>query len=173
MHSNKQPIGTGGLRRFRLLFFAAGLNAALAATLVDEFKASTVFWQQLEIAKKIVQARDTGVLPQLSSHLTHEDRHIRGNAAFVFAGLGDPRGLPIITAILSDRSERPEGQGIGAAPSTGRPSVQQQINADRYYAVHLLGQLKDPKAVPVLLPLFNDPEVNYNVAWALGEIGGQ
>jgi hypothetical protein len=34
-----------------------------------------------------------------------EDRHLRGNAAFIYAWLGDPRGFDVIAAILSDRSE--------------------------------------------------------------------
>jgi HEAT repeat protein len=87
----------------------------------------------------------------------------------MFAALGDRRGFDVITAILNDRSERPEGQGIPG----GRWSLQAQISADRYYAVHLLGQLKDPTAVPVLVALLQDEQVNYNVAWALGEIGGK
>jgi HEAT repeat protein len=33
--------------------------------------------------------------------------------------------------------------------------------------------LKDPKAVPVLVRLLKDEEVNYKVPWALGEIGGK
>ena len=47
-----------------------------------------------------------------------------------------------------------------------------QIASDRYYAVHLLGELKAKKAVSILTPLLTDPQVNYKVAWALGEIGG-
>jgi HEAT repeat protein len=72
-------------------------------------------------------------------------------------------------AILNDRSDRPEGQG---SPG-GRWSLQGQIKSDRYYAVHLLGELKDPGAVPVLVGLLRDEQVNYKVAWALGEIGGK
>ena len=77
---------------------------------------------------------------------------------------------------------RPDGEGSTrdhAAAATlgslsrvaGGPS-RGQIRADRYYAVHLLGELKEPNAVPILLTLLNDQEVNYKVAWALGEIGG-
>jgi HEAT repeat protein len=49
--------------------------------------------------------------------------------------------------------------------------VKPQITADRYYAAHLLGDLKDPRAVPVLVSLLDEPEVNYIVPWSLGEIG--
>src|SRR5437870_13077103 len=46
-----------------------------------------------------------------------------------------------------------------------------QIREDRYYAAHLLGDLKDPRAVPMLVPLLKDEEVNLIVPWSLGEIG--
>lgn len=53
----------------------------------------------------------------------------------------------------------------------GRWSLRGQIRADRYYAAHLLGDLKDPRAVPILVALLKDPEVNYIVPWSLGQIG--
>src|ERR1700704_1481491 len=96
-----------------------------------------------------------------------EDRHLRGNAAFVFASLGYAAGFDVIVATLNDRSKRPEAQGIGG----GRWSLEGQIRADRYYAAHLLGDLKDPRAIPILVPLLKDTEVNYIVPWSLGQIG--
>jgi len=154
-----------------LLFAAASLvrgqQPSSLDQLVRQFEHETVFWRQLKVAKAIVAAHDKSVLPQLESWLTHEDRHSRGNAAFIFAGLGDPRGFDAIVAILDDRSERPEAQGIPG----GRWSLQGQIRADRYYAAHLLGDLKDPRAIPVLVPLLTDPDVNYIVPWSLRQIG--
>ena len=156
-----------------LLFAAPSLDRGQqrppVAESLQQFETTTVFWRQLEVAKAIVAANDTSVLLKLQSWLTHEDRHLRGNAAFVFAGLGDSRGFDAIAAILRDRSERPEGQGIPG----GRWSVQGQIGADRYYAAHLMGDLKDPRAVPILVPLLKDPEVNYIVPWSLGQIGNR
>jgi len=128
-----------------------------------------VFWQQFDVAKKIVALRDPAVLSQLKSWLTADDRHLRGNAAFILASLGDRSGFDAIAAILSDRSDRLEGQGIPG----GRWSLPVQIEADRYYAVHLLGELKDISTVSILAPLLNDSRINYKVAWALGEIGGK
>jgi HEAT repeat protein len=49
--------------------------------------------------------------------------------------------------------------------------VQAQIRADRYYAAHLLGDLKDPRAVDLLMPLLNDDDVDDVVPWSLAEIG--
>jgi HEAT repeat protein len=106
--------------------------------------------------------------------LERPDRHRRGNAAFVFASLGDARGFETLRAMLTDRSDRPEGQGVpGVSFNTSSPSwrLAAQIRTDRYYAVHLLGELKNPRAVDVLVPLLVDEDVNYHVAWALGQIG--
>jgi HEAT repeat protein len=139
--------------------------------LLRQFTNEKVFWKQLEIAKKLVASHDPSALSALAEWLKHDDRHIRGNAALVFAGLGDERGFAVITAILEDRSDRPEGQGQPAGSSDGRYHVAAQIRADRYYAAHLLGDLRDPRAVPILVPLLRDSEVKYVVPWALGEIG--
>ena len=144
-----------------------GQQRPSVAELLQQFESTTVFWRQIEVAKAIVTANDVTVLPKLQSWLTHEDRHLRGNAAFIYAGLGDPRGFDLIAAILRDHSERPEGQGIPGP----RWSLQGQIRADRYYAAHLLGDLKDPRAVPILVPLLNDSEVHDIVPWSLGQIG--
>lgn len=139
--------------------------------LVEQFRSEKVFWRQIDIAKEIVDRHDASVLPSLAEWLSHEDRHLRGNVAFIFAGLGDPRGFDTIVEILNDRSDRPEGQGMAMPSSDGRYRVVLQITADRYYAAHLLGDLRDPRAVPVLVPLLKDKETNSIVPWALGEIG--
>src|SRR5262245_10464002 len=156
-----------------IILSAAGLVNAQAEqsvnNLVKEFEATNVFTRQFELAKKLVTRGDAGALPALESWLSSEDRHARCIAAYVFAGLGDDRGLEVIGAVLKDMSDRPEGQGIPA----GKWSLHGQIRSDRYFAVHVLGVLKDKRAVPNLVPLLRDEEINYNVAWALGEIGDE
>ena len=142
-----------------------------SAALVERFKREKVFWRQFTIAAAIVDRKDSNVLPSLAAWLNHEDRHIRGNVAFVFARLGDPRGFQIVVDILTERSDRPEGQGMVSASSDGRYHVERQIEADRYYAAHLLGDLRDPRGVPILASLLKDKEVNSIVPWALGQIG--
>ena len=145
--------------------------------LVRRFHSSQFFFDQFDVAKELVELHDPSVLPSLVGDLSNEDRHIRGNAAFVFAGLGDPRGFEVLLAILNDPSYRPAGQGavftggISAPGTAPAYNVKPQITADRYYAAHLLGDLKDPRAVPVLVSLLDEPEVNYIVPWSLGEIG--
>jgi len=146
--------------------------------LISRFHSSQVFFEQFAVAKELVELHDPSVLPSLVGDLSNEDRHIRGNAAFVFAGLGDPRGFEILLSILNDRSDRPPGQGAVFTGGISAPGttpnfyhVKAQITADRYYAAHLLGDLKDPRAVPVLVSLLDEPEVNSIVPWSLGEIG--
>jgi len=135
--------------------------------LLDRFKMEKVSWRQFEIARALAVANDRGAIAELEVWLTHDDRHLRGNVAFVLGRLGDPRGFETIAAILTDRSTRSTGQGIPA----GNWTVQAQIRADRYYAAHLLGHLKDPRGVDLLIPLLNDEEVDYIVPWSLAEIG--
>jgi HEAT repeat protein len=155
---------------FSLLFLATPFvncqQIRTAPDLVEQFKNNRVFWQQFEVAKKLVDLHDMAVLKQLSIYLNDDDRHVRGNAAFVFAALGDDRGFEVIGDILKDRSDRPRGQA-----TAGNWTVGAQIISDRYYAAHLFGDLKDAQAVPILVPLLRDREVNWIVPWSLGEIG--
>lgn len=148
----------------------AGQQPETSRELVREFGSSQYFWQQLEVAQRMVALHDISVLKEVEPNLNVDDRHLRGNAAYVFAGLGDERGFTVIYAILRDRSSRrSEGQGVPAAPW----GVTAQIEADRYYAVHLLGILKSPRSIPVLVQFLKDSDINYKVAWALGEIGSK
>jgi HEAT repeat protein len=141
--------------------------------LVEQFKNEALFWRQYEVAKKLATVADLGVLQVLAPFLADEDRHVRANAAFVFARLGDRRGFETLKAILADHSDRPLGQGVAVMSFNTMPRwpVARQIEADRYYAVHVLGDLKERRAVEVLLPLLADTAVNYKVMWALGQIG--
>jgi len=147
---------------------AGGATATLpVAELLVRFKQEPVFWRQFEIAVTLARAGDRGTVADLAPWLTHDDRHIRGNAAFVVGRLGDSRGFETLAQILADRSTRSEGQGIPG----GRWSVQAQIRNDRYYAAHLLGDLQDPRGVDLLLPLLDDPDVDAIVPWSLARIG--
>ena len=131
-----------------------GQQRPSVSELLQEFEGARDFWRQFEVAKAIATANDPRVLPRLESWLTHEDRHLRGNAAFLLSRLGDGRGFGVIVAILNDRSETREVHTIS---STGRPYVEGQIREDRYYAAHLLGDLKDARAIPILVPLLTGP----------------
>ena len=101
----------------------------------------------------------------------------RANAAFIFASLGDPRGLDVILAILNDQSDRPIGQGypgygclIQRVGDACPYHPQQQIESDRFYAASLLGDLRDPRAVPALVAVLGVPSVNLVAIGSLAEI---
>jgi HEAT repeat protein len=141
-----------------------------ADELLRQFEGETVFWRQFYVAQAIVAANDASILPNLEPWLTNQDRHLRGNAAFIFARFGDSRGFDTIVAILGDRSEK---RAVWSISSAGTPATQRQITEDRYYAAHLLGDLKDPRAIPILIPLLKDPGVRDVVPWSLGQIGNR
>ncbi|HXP68385.1 MAG TPA: HEAT repeat domain-containing protein [Candidatus Dormibacteraeota bacterium] len=133
-----------------------------ASVLVEQFNNTAIFWKQFEVAKNIVALHDKSVLQDLEPWLSNEDMLRRGNAAFIFASLGDDRGFQVIKAILEDRSSR---------RAVFETSVREQIREDRYYAVYLFGHLKDSRAFPIIVPLLNDKDVNQIVAWSLGQLG--
>jgi HEAT repeat protein len=139
-----------------------------ASDLVERFKTATSAWKQFEVVKQIVALRDKSVLQDLEQWLSNEDMHQRGNAAFVFARLGDDRGFQVIKAILENRSRE---RAAFTNDDTGHPSPSLQIREDRYYAARLLGDLKDARAVPLLVPLLRDEDVKEIAAWSLGQIG--
>ena len=151
----------------RVIASAEEMQSVSAPVLLDRFKAEKSFWRQFEIGKALAASNHRAAITELEPWLRHDDRHLRGNVAFVLGRLGDRRGFETIVEILEDRSPRAAG---GGTPG-GRWNVQQQIRADRYYAAHLLGDLKDPRGVDVLIPLLGDGEVGAIVPWSLAEIG--
>jgi HEAT repeat protein len=143
------------------------------SSLLAEFREASDFLNQLETAQKLVDLGDAKAVPPMEVWLEDEDRHVRGNAAFVLAGLGEQRGLAPLFEILDDYSDRPLGQGMpGIVGNTSVDGwwIRSQIRADRYYAVHLLGLLGNREAIPRLTVLASDPELSEKAAWALNEI---
>ena len=131
-----------------------GQPASSPDQLVRQFESETVFWKQFQVAQAIVAARDPKVLPKLEPWLTREDRHLRGNAAFVFASLGDPRGFDVIVAMLSDRSER------RAIPILGPLLTDPDVN---YIVPWSPGQIGNESAIPPLIGELNDPNPSLRV----------
>lgn len=161
-----------------LLAAPAARASQSAWDLVEQFQRASVFWKQFQVAQQIVALKDPSVLPKLSEYLTDPDRHTRANAAFVFAALGEKRGLDVLLKILNDRSYRPMGQGQvlfsclvprgGAGGCPYDPKL--QVQSDRYYAAHVLGDLKDPRAVAGLVSVLNVSSVNLAAIWSLAQI---
>ena len=181
-------VGFVGVRGYRAVVVRMGVLPVLLFTtaswvrgqqpssveqLVRQFESETEFTRQFQVAKAIVAANDRTVLPRLEPSLTHKDRCLRGNAAYIFARLGDRRGFDAIVAILGDHSADREVHFVAVNPLTGPivgRSLPMQIRQDRYCAGHLLGELKDPRAIPILLPLRADPDVSPTVPRSLKQI---
>jgi hypothetical protein len=151
----------------RYIASEAALRALSSAELIDRFRREKEYFRQFDLARALAATGARDAIGALEGWLTHEDRHLRGNAAFVLGRLGDPRGFQTIAAMLADHSPRPRGQG--GPPVTDNPRA--QIRADRYWAAHLLGDLKDPQGVPLLISLLSDTDTNYIAQWALAGIG--
>ena len=77
-----------------------GQRRTSLSELLQQFEGEKVFWRQFEVAQAIVAENDPSVLPRLEPWLRHQDRSLRGNAAFIFSRLGDHRGFDVIVAIL-------------------------------------------------------------------------
>src|ERR1700741_4079191 len=88
--------------------------------LVEQFKTTTTFWKQFEVANQIVALHDKSVLQKLDPWLSNEDMHLRGNAAFIFASLGDDRGFQVIKAILENPSPK---RAVFRIDDAGSPSL--------------------------------------------------
>jgi len=138
-----------------------------AASLLDAFRAAENSWTQAEVGKKLIVLGDKSIVPDMAKILKSEDRRERCNAAWVLAGLGDRRGLSALLAELKDTGQRP----TKLIRSDGTPNVPGQIAQDRYYAVHVLGELGDQKAVPELIEVLKDESLNYKAAIVLGSLG--
>lgn len=145
---------------------ASSLSQA-AEELHKSFKSAQYFWQQADVAQKMIALGDKSVLPEMAQMLQSEDRHERCNAALVLAGLGDERGLEAALRELKDTAERPTRR----IRSDGAPDLLGQIREDRYYAAHVLGQIGDRRAVPSLIDLLKDRAIAYKAAIVLGQLG--
>src|SRR5689334_1275486 len=67
----------------RRIAFDAELRSLSTETLLARFKQENVFWQQLDIGRALAETADRRVIPELAARLGDDDRHLRGNAAFV------------------------------------------------------------------------------------------
>jgi len=106
------------------------------AALIEQFKDENVFFRQFGIGQAIAADRDARVLAPLVPWLTHEDRHIRGNTAFIFGALGqigDRRAVGPLLDVLDEDN----------------PSM-------RVLAIYALETLKAKEALPRLTSLLTD-----------------
>ncbi len=140
---------------------SAGTTPLDRAGLLAAFDGAQYFWQQTDVARQLAVLGDRSVLPAIEPYLATNDRRRRSNAAFVLAALGDERGIDILIGELEDTS-------AAGRTADGSPG---QVTADRYFAALLLGELRAKAAVPALSRATQDATINYQAAYALGNIG--
>ena len=138
-----------------------------AAELLRALKTAQSDAAQAEVARRLIGWGDRSIVPDLVEMLKSEDRGARCRAGRVLAALGDQRGLAAVLAELNDTGPRPTKM----IRSDGKPNVPGQVQSDRYYAVHVLGEIGDRRAVPALIEALQDRLVNYKAAIVLGKLG--
>lgn len=141
----------------------ADSGAANPAELLVAYESAQYFFEQTEVARRLAALGDASVIPRIEPYLETSDRRRRCNAAFVLAALGDERGTQVLIGELEDTSM------VGRAADESPP--QRQVTADRYFAALLLGELRAKDAVPALIVATRDATINYQAAYALGNIG--
>ena len=141
--------------------------------LLSEYATAEYFWQQTDIARKLIATGDRQIIAAIQPYLETNDRSRRCNAAFVLAGLDDERGAVILISELQDTV--PGTRAVGSVDFVGNPSAEalamRQMVQDRYFAALLLGELRERSAVPALVAVTHDDSINYRAAESLGEIG--
>src|SRR5688572_26339158 len=97
--SNLRPLGKVRRTTFEEFVMAMMLIALLAVFLPAlQTETSQTATMQSDVDRLVRAAEGLA-----GTGLTHDDRHLRGNVAFVLGRLGDPRGFETIAAILADR----------------------------------------------------------------------
>jgi HEAT repeat protein len=136
---------------------------ANATELFAAYESAQYFFQQTEVARRLAALGDPSVIPRIEPYLETSDRRRRCNAAFVLAALGDERGTQVLIGELEDTS-------LGGR-AVDELSPQRQVTSDRYFAALLLGELRAKAAIPALIEATRDSTINYQAAYALGNIG--
>jgi HEAT repeat protein len=153
---------------------AAAAQVEIAELLVA-YPNTSYFWQQTDIARRLVAIGDPAVVDSIALYLDTTDRRRRCNAAYVLAAFGDERGTQILIRELEDTGtgarDTREGAGFHTGPPSREADLLRQVVSDRYFAALLLGELRSKAAVPALIAATRDSTINYRAATSLGEIG--
>ena len=151
----------------------AAVQAEIAELLVA-YPNTQYFWQQTDIARRLVAIGDPAVVDSIELYLDTTDRRRRCNAAYVLAAFGDERGTQVLIGELEDTGtdKRDMREGVSrTGPPSREADLRRQVVSDRYLAALLLGDLRSTAAVPALIAATRDSTINYQAAISLGEIG--
>jgi HEAT repeat protein len=145
------------------------------AELLVAYPNTSYFWQQTDIARRLVAIGDPAVVDSIQLYLDTTDRRRRCNAAYVLAAFGDERGTQVLIReledVATDARDTREGAGFHTGPLSREVDLRRQVVADRYFAALLLGELRSKAAVPALIAATRDSTIDYRAAMSLGEIG--
>ncbi len=120
-------------------------------------------------------------LKELTEQLQSKEAVVRATAARRLGELQAVNALTLLTRALTDPSAQVRQEAARALGRLHRseavPALLTALKKDsdknvRFYAAWALGEIKDPRAVDVLLQALNDPEwtVRNQAAWALHEL---
>ena len=152
---------------------SAAVQAEIAELLVA-YPNTQYFWQQTDIARRLVAIGDPAVVDSIELYLDTTDRRRRCNAAYVLAAFGDERGTQVLIGELEDTGtdKRDMREGVSrTGPPSREADLRRQVVSDRYLAALLLGDLRSTAAVPALIAATRDSTINYRAAMSLGEVG--
>lgn len=145
-------------------------------------------WTRAASAARLGRMRSDAATAALVGLMDDESDDVRMVAARSLAAIGDPSAVQALTAALADRSRWtattvaadlvemgtpavPTLIEIAAADASGDPGAHEAAVA----AVRVLGEIRDPRAEPVLIGLLagaDDLDLRARAAAALGAVGG-
>ncbi len=145
-------------------------------------------WKRARAAERLGRMRSPRAVPFLITAMQDESDDVRVVAARALATIGDARAIPSLAAALGDPSRWTASNvaselialGLDAVPAlqqiawSGEPGEGGSHEA-AVTAVRVLGDIRDPRAAPVLLQLLSgssDLNMRARSAAALGSLGG-
>ena len=148
--------------------FLSTLFSQTASNLVEQFENTTAFWEQFEIAKKIGALHDNSVLT--GSNLGSAVRTCTAEATRRSYSQNSAMVGGFKLSRLFWRTVHPNVQCSVSTTQVAR-ALSYKFGKTAITPCTFFGDLKDVRAVPILVPLLKDGEVKEVVPWSLGEIG--
>ena len=122
--------------------------------------------------------KDAGAGTALTALLHDRDKMVRHYTLVALGNLRDPATLPAIAGVLQDREPFLRTQAVRVMGYLGPPAIElltQALTHDdrsvRREAIRTLGQIDDPRIVPLLASQLQNDDLNDTVVYALGGIG--
>jgi HEAT repeat protein len=151
-----------------------------AARLLTQAAQSSDPLQRWGALAALGEAGDPRAVPVLLLALRDQNPDVRAVAAAALGKLRYRQAAPQLVRALGDPNERVQAHAEWALENIGQDAIPALLDgakrpALRWRIFRLLGRLKSPQAVPVLIDGLRDRnlKVRAMAAWALGEIGSR